>query len=200
MRDQGLRRRLQPAQQRHSAHIHGPDRAHVRAKAIQTLVSGSKEPSACPIPFPTLLFSVFDVSYNQLAGTLPTALTAVTGSNFVGNCFPGYPPIRRCDGYYIGATGDSCTTTCANAGSGMTCSANIVTNNAPFLFDSLLAPGGVTCAHPSGSKYVGRTEIVADDAVNGVEREISLVCGAVWCLQCVVGCRSAGLHRSECII
>ena len=103
--------------------------------------------------FVTVFASVFDVSDNQLGGTLPTALTAITGSNFVGNCFPGYPPLGRCDGYYMGAAGDSCTTTCTNAGNGMTCRPDIVTNDASFLLDSLLSPLGVTCTHTNSFKY-----------------------------------------------
>ena len=96
--------------------------------------------------------TVFDVSYNGLGGTLPTAVSGITGANFSGNCFPGYPPIKRCDGYYIGAAGASCSDTCTSAGAH--CDPNIQTDDSPTLMLSLLGGESLTCTTPTGAEYV----------------------------------------------
>ena len=96
--------------------------------------------------------TAFDLSFNGLGGTLPTAVSGITGANFSGNCFPGYPPIKRCDGYYIGAVGATCTATCASAGA--RCDSNIDTGDSPNLMLSLLGGEGVSCTTPSATQYV----------------------------------------------
>ena len=99
-----------------------------------------------------------DVSYNGFGGTLPTAVAAIRGGNFVGNCFPGYPPLQGCDGYYIGAQGANCTFACASLG--MTCSPYIQTGNSPYLLQSLMATTSTPCLSlvdvGSGNGYVSR--------------------------------------------
>ena len=94
------------------------------------------------------------MSFNGLGGTLPTGLTTVSGAVFKGNCYAGYPPLRGCDGYFLGSVGDSCTTTCTAAGK--TCSPNIVTNDSPYLMQDILAGrGAAACDVTAGaSKYV----------------------------------------------
>ena len=93
-----------------------------------------------------------DVSYNGLGGTLPTAIAAIPGSNFAGNCFPGHPPYESCDGYFMGAANQDCTHVCS--GVSMSCSPLIDTTNSANLMQSLLAPQGVTCTTAPGTGYV----------------------------------------------
>ena len=93
-----------------------------------------------------------NVSYNQLGGTLPRLLNLTrlspAASVFAGNCYPGYPPLGSCDGYYLSATGQSCGTTCTALGLG--CSGNIQTDDSVALLQSLvLASQNVTCVADS---------------------------------------------------
>ena len=95
---------------------------------------------------------MLDVSFNGLGGTLPTALTTVSGGLFAGNCYDGFPPLRGCDGYFLGSVGGTCTATCTAAHK--TCAATIVTNDSPYILQNILEGRGAAPCDTGSAEYV----------------------------------------------